>query len=1141
MIARVFLSAIKSPPMDQAFIYLSNRLEILYEGFKKALFYRGADPFAKRLVIVPSPAMKSYLRRTMAEDPDLQITFGLEFAFLDQGLEQLKQSLSSFDKRKRLPSCIELSLNIEHEINQILKEEGHLSLWQPLIKYFKENKQKKIAVKACWLADELACLFLNYGEYGPEMLANWVSASSEDWQAELWRRMYLRKNFLPLYQALNQELTKPTHFREVHLFGLSFISDLKNAFFKKLAAVIPVYSWLLSPCQNLWSDIRSDKESNRISTFWLEKGTPLDNLESLVSLLRDRNSLLANFGRLGRHMAEMIEEHYPQHYSQYALMQGALNYSCYEERLSPETAILPSSQPLSLLEAVQADLTLLRNSEQKLHLLDEQSIQVHASSSLLREVENVYNVLLKLIAESQEPIEPHEIIVMAPEITQYAPYIDLVFGHKESLLDYQIMDLKLASKGELSQLFLQFLRLAESKWRVDDVVKLLSSPLFLKKQEMTFEEFSDLKKWLEDQQIFWGLNNAHRSGVLEKEGFKPLLEGSEKGTWQEGIDSLLMGMIYRLEEEGNLSSAFPHPKNKIDLSQADLLGKFIRFLKNMEQDLLPIANAEERTLQEWGSYFLQLLESYFSTFSYDEAVNEEIDAIIKVINRLQRSGEEIPEARFSVRTVLTRLISLFEAKEHCYREKHFQALRFSSLLPMRAVPAKVVVLMGMNEEIYPRKESKSSLNRLLKYPKKNYCPSQTDYDRYLFLEALLSARKRLLISYIAKGSSNGKKCPPSSIVNEFLDYLDAHYILNEDLPSSRIIYEHPYFSFDPRYFQRNSKFQSSSMKDFYAALAYIRQGKEPATFLRHFNAPQKSLCCQASKEHVLEIKNLQLLAKHPLRRYLNKTLGIYLNAKPQEIAELELSSLERFALKKKGLTQPIEKIFSSADKKRVWPYAPFDGLAKQKVAEDILQLEEGLERFHLKKEELFECEFSLACQKPERTSNGLLIPAPLIETQHGPVKLIGNLPTLSPKGFLFFGKKDFKNAVRHFPYWLLFSLLPEVFCEKQILFMEKQTILPPADHCEQQLRTFIEYSFMAEQTISPLMPEWIGTFLEGSPEKLQKCMEASLSDSFTGFQDPYMLWIFHEEALPDTTKMIQDWQPLAQQLFGSLQEAWGLR
>ena len=132
----------------------------------------------------------------------------------------------------------------------------------------------------------------------------------------------------------------------------------------------------------------------------------------------------------------------------------------------------------------------------------------------------------------------------------------------------------------------------------------------------------------------------------------------------------------------------------------------------------------------------------------------------------------------------------------CYREPHLQAIRFCSLLPMRALPAKVIVLLGMEEGAFPRKDQTHSLNSMAKEADTDYSPSQTDFDRYLFLEIMLSVRKYLLISYVGYSKTDSKEKPSSLLITELINYLDSGFTVEGKKPSERCVIKHPFREYE---------------------------------------------------------------------------------------------------------------------------------------------------------------------------------------------------------------------------------------------------------------------------------------------------------------------------------------------------------
>ena len=94
-------------------VFFSNHLDLLYLQLKKKLFTFSA-PFTKRLIVVYGPAMKAWLSLKIAQDPDLNVSFGLEFVYLNQAFEIFTKFFHPCPKP--FPSLQELSLAIEGKI-----------------------------------------------------------------------------------------------------------------------------------------------------------------------------------------------------------------------------------------------------------------------------------------------------------------------------------------------------------------------------------------------------------------------------------------------------------------------------------------------------------------------------------------------------------------------------------------------------------------------------------------------------------------------------------------------------------------------------------------------------------------------------------------------------------------------------------------------------------------------------------------------------------------------------------------------------------------------------------------------------------------------------------------------------------------
>jgi exodeoxyribonuclease V gamma subunit len=130
---------------------------------------------------------------------------------------------------------------------------------------------------------------------------------------------------------------------------------------------------------------------------------------------------------------------------------------------------------------------------------------------------------------------------------------------------------------------------------------------------------------------------------------------------------------------------------------------------------------------------------------------------------------------------------------------------FCRLVPMRSIPAKVICLLGMNEGNFPRQTQKLSFDIMAKYPRPGDREAKKE-DRGVFLETLLAVRKLLYISYVGRDIHTRQSLPPSSVVNELMDYLNRHFFLDHTASQNaplcdHLLTEHPLQPFSRKYFE----------------------------------------------------------------------------------------------------------------------------------------------------------------------------------------------------------------------------------------------------------------------------------------------------------------------------------------------------
>lgn len=100
----------------------------------------------------------------------------------------------------------------------------------------------------------------------------------------------------------------------------------------------------------------------------------------------------------------------------------------------------------SNLNKIKKQIFISANQANISDLSQDNSIQIHACHSPMREVEVLHNQLLNLF-EQDSSLLPKDIIVMSPDINKYAPYIDAVFSRYAGQRDPRYIPFSLSDQA----------------------------------------------------------------------------------------------------------------------------------------------------------------------------------------------------------------------------------------------------------------------------------------------------------------------------------------------------------------------------------------------------------------------------------------------------------------------------------------------------------------------------------------------------------------------------------------------------------------------------------------------------------------------------------------------------------------------
>jgi exodeoxyribonuclease V gamma subunit len=167
--------------------------------------------------------------------------------------------------------------------------------------------------------------------------------------------------------------------------------------------------------------------------------------------------------------------------------------------------------------------------------------------------------------------------------------------------------------------------------------------------------------------------------------------------------------------------------------------------------------------------------------------------------------------------------------------------------------------------------------------------SRRDDDRYLFLEAIVSARRALVLSYVGQSNRDNTLLPPSVLVSELLEYVERGFALGEGAGRlrDRILARHPLHAFSPRYFRggADGPHLFSYSEEFCEASRRRLASGTPTPFLAH------PLAEPSVEWHTVDLARFIRFFQQPTKYLVRERLRIHL-----EEQEGLLESREPFTL-----------------------------------------------------------------------------------------------------------------------------------------------------------------------------------------------------------------------------------------------------
>lgn len=801
----------------------SDSLETLAERLREnRRAASSADPFTPTCIVTGNALRKDWLHRQLvqrAPAPErlvANLDFQLLYPFVNDWL------FAAFEARpitERKPAEHPYSQQmLRWRIRNILSRD--LPRYPALYRYVGDSPQNA-DTRIFSLAGVLARVFDTYQVRRPEMLHRWETEelppgapAAEKWQCQLWRALVqqLPNSYLTQFLALKQrEIRLETAFScgmprydSVHVFGVNDLPRPFLLFFKRLAEILPVTLYAFNPSEEMWFDDAPFRAARQ---------------EVFRELLDGTLDLEPGEERISR---EIAERSHPL-LGRFALaIQGFLAH-LLDELDANQEPLFDTIQPGAdtLLGRVRRHIRERRTDDERANPVAavDRSLRLLLAHSPRRELEALREEILTWFADHPDA-SPRDILVLCGNWDAYAPLIPLVFNAArlapapdaapnapERLLPVRIAGSRTRELPPVFTDFLTLLDFAAGRLPADQAFALLSSEAVGPRFGFRPEQLGTLRELLREANIRWGADEAHVERTLRESGVRDddrdfvRPEGAPPGfTWRRGVDRLLLGQLLgEPDVSATLTSARspladavlgedirlytppdgsePYlPIVSFSADAAPLVGGLDLFLRRV-LDLRTRLNTPDLPLEALREALLEAVDAFFvRDTAYALQLADLRQAILRLIDRAvfaDNLGGPAPAPPLSiVRAALEETLNGIAARASL--NIGTDAVVFAPLREGMPYPARLVCLCGLNNGFFPGSDQPPSFDFVMRHPT-FLEPSRRDKDALAMLEGICAARQTLVLSCIGRDQKTDAPLPPSPLLSDFVDYVNAHF------------------------------------------------------------------------------------------------------------------------------------------------------------------------------------------------------------------------------------------------------------------------------------------------------------------------------------------------------------------------------
>lgn len=542
----------------------------------------------------------------------------------------------------------------------------------------------------------------------------------------------------------------------------------------------------------------------------------------------------------------------------------------------------------TLLGRLQADLRQDRPPTADLApSADDRTLQLHAAHGAARQVEVLRDVLLHLLDDPQLSLTEDDIVVMSPALDQLAPVIEAVLGPSVEGhpaggtpgLRYRIADRSLRRATPLLEAVDRLLALVAGRFDIASVLDLIALVPVRTRFGLSDDDVARIGEWAVQANVRWGLDEHQRDRAGLPAEF-------DTNTWRAALDRLLMGVAVADADQLDVGEVVALP---VEGGEAPLAGRLAELLWRLEQ--LAALTARPRPIGGW----IQLLrDAVEHLLAVDRNDAWQMDALTRVLAELAEQAQvepataELPVEFIDLRRALAERLGAAPGRADFFRG----GVTISSMTPLRGVPFRVVVLLGVDQHAFavgaPDGDDLTAAAPLLGDR------DRRGESRQALLEAVLAARDRLVLIREGNDVRTNQKVPRSVPVAELVDVVLASvHPDHRDHVAEHLEVRHPRQAFDESAFRSGvvlpDRPWSFDVDAHDGALARRQRRPGVQRFLQQRLAPPDT--------SIIELAELHDFLREPVAHFVRRRLGVRFPSStesPSLLVPLDLTGLDRY-------------------------------------------------------------------------------------------------------------------------------------------------------------------------------------------------------------------------------------------------------